>query len=353
MGLYVDIKKKLQGFNLAVSFEAGKDAVGLLGASGAGKSMTLRCIAGLETPDSGRIVLNDRVLYDSDKKINLSCQKRKIGFLFQNYALFPHMTVEDNIRFGLGRLNNKEQIEKTGRIISMVHLNGLEKRYPNQLSGGQQQRAALARALVVEPEALLLDEPFSALDEHLRSILIDQLMDSLSEYKGVTLFVTHNMEDAYRVCLKLIVLSDGTKVESGSREKIFKAPSSLEALQLTGCKNICRARKISKGMVEALEWGCKLTVSSKMKDISHIGIHADQIRLADEIDSKNILQCWPSNVIETPFGVTVHINIGNPPSGAKDYHLLWEIPMENWLHMKEKTLPWNICLNPEKLILVE
>lgn len=352
MKLYVNIKKKLSGFYLDVSFEAGTDTVGLLGASGSGKSMTLRCIAGLETPDSGRIVLNDRVLYDSEKGINLPSRKRKIGFLFQNYALFPNMTVEENIRFGLVNLKPVEILHKVGGMISMMHLEGLEKRYPGQLSGGQQQRVALARALVVEPEAFLLDEPLSALDDHLRDHMVKQLIDSLAEYKGVALFVTHNMEEAYRVCKNLVILSDGKKTASGSMEDIFKAPPTLAAVRLTGCKNISGARKLAADVVEALEWGCSLKVNSEMQVMSHVGIRAHHITLAGEADEKNVFPCWPSYTSETPFRMTVYLLIGKPPHGTNDYHIQWEITKEKWFEIKDRPLPWNICLKPERLILV-
>lgn len=257
MKLYVDIQKKLPGFQLEVCFEGGTDTIGLLGASGSGKSMTLRCIAGLETPDSGRIVLNGRVLYDSVSNINLPSRKRKIGFLFQNYALFPHMTVEENIRFGLGDLKTEEQARKVNEMISMVHLEGLEKRRPSQLSGGQQQRVALARALAIEPEALMLDEPFSALDEHLRNSLLKQLSETLSNYRGVTLFVTHNMEEAYRICKELVLLSSGKLEAKGAKEVIFMRPPTIEAAQLTGCKNFSFVKYLSPFEIEALDWGSR------------------------------------------------------------------------------------------------
>ena len=194
MSLEVDIIKKLQGFELKVDFKADNDILGLLGASGSGKSMTLRCIAGIETPDNGRIVLNGRVLFDSENKINIPIRERKVGFLFQNYALFPNMTVEQNIGFGL--IKSISKIEKANKIrkkIIDLQLSGMEKRYPYQLSGGQQQRVALARALVVNPEILLLDEPFSALDEHLRNNMIIRLQEDLKEFKGTSIFITHNM----------------------------------------------------------------------------------------------------------------------------------------------------------------
>src|SRR5665647_158256 len=144
MSLLVNIKKKFKGFTLDVHFETGEGYLGILGASGSGKSMTLKCIAGIETPDEGRIILNGRVLYDSENKINLKPQSRNIGYLFQNYALFPNMTVEDNIGAGI-KLPRNEKKQKINELIKTIHLQGLEHKYPSMLSGGQQQRVALAR----------------------------------------------------------------------------------------------------------------------------------------------------------------------------------------------------------------
>ncbi|MDF2632452.1 MAG: ABC-type sulfate/molybdate transport system, ATPase component, partial [Caproiciproducens sp.] len=167
MSISVDITKTLGNFRLNVKFEAQDEILALLGASGSGKSMTLKCIAGVEKPDAGRIVLGGRVLFDSEQKINLSPQKRKTGYLFQHYALFPNMTVEENIAAGICA-PKREKGEKIQEKIKAFYLNGLEKHYPSQISGGQQQRVALARILASEPEILMLDEPFSALDSYLR-----------------------------------------------------------------------------------------------------------------------------------------------------------------------------------------
>ena len=145
MSLYVDIEKRLGGFHLRVRFQTENEATALLGASGCGKSMTLKCIAGIVTPDRGRIVLNDRILFDSDKKINLPPQQRKLGYLFQNYALFPNMTVEKNILCGIRSRDKREKAAVLEDALRRFRLEGLEKRYPAQLSGGQQQRVALAR----------------------------------------------------------------------------------------------------------------------------------------------------------------------------------------------------------------
>ncbi len=352
MELIVDIKKKLPGFSLNISFEAGKDVMGLLGASGSGKSMTLRCIAGIETPDSGKIVLNDRVLYDSEKGINLPSRKRKVGLLFQNYALFPHMTVEDNIRFGLCDLELQDQKKKVNQIIALMQLEGLEKRRPSQLSGGQKQRAAIARTLAVEPEVLLLDEPFSAMDEHLRNQLVKSLIDTLSDYSGVTLFVTHNMEEAYRICSDLVILSKGNASASDKKDNVFRAPQTLAAAQLTGCKNISAAIKISDKILEATTWGCKLRFNSEMTAITHVGIRAHAITRTDDNDEENVVPCWPSYISESPFRMMVYLMIGRKPLGAKEYHIQWDISKEQWSELKDKPVPWNICLKPESLILI-
>ena len=167
--LKVKIKKQLDNICLDINFETNDDILGMIGASGSGKSMTLKCIAGIETPDEGYIALNDRVLFDSEKDINLKPQERKIGYLFQNFALFPQMTVKKNIEVSVNKKYSKDdKQDKIRDIINLLNLTGLEKRYPYELSGGQQQRVAFARIIVNEPDFLLLDEPFSNLDAYLR-----------------------------------------------------------------------------------------------------------------------------------------------------------------------------------------
>ncbi|MCR4434976.1 MAG: sulfate/molybdate ABC transporter ATP-binding protein [Clostridiales bacterium] len=354
MGLFVDIKKRLPGFTLEAGFESGAEVLGLLGASGSGKSMTLRCIAGIVKPDKGRIVLNGRVLFDSDKGVNVPCRQRKIGFLFQNYALFPNMTVEENIAFGLQNLDREQKNRIIRANVQMMKLEGLEKRYPFQLSGGQQQRVALARALAIEPEALLLDEPFSALDEHLRSHMQKQFMDTLDHYRGVTLFVTHNIEEAYGLCGKLVVLSGGKVGAEGLKENMFLKPPSLETAQLTGCKNFSAVRRLSANEWEALDWGIRLKVEEEPEErVSHMGIHAHHIRLARREDTENIFKCWPAFTSESPFKMTVYISVGRKPLSPEDYHLQWEIAKERWHELKDRPLPWDICLEPGKLMLLK
>ena len=201
MSLSVDIRKRLDGFTLGVRFETDAPVTGLLGASGCGKSMTLRCIAGVERPDEGTIVLDGETLFDAARGIDLPPQKRRVGYLFQHYALFPHMTVAKNILCGPAR--GKEQggeAAPPARNARPAAARGLENRLPAQLSGGQAQRAALARMLVSRPRLLLLDEPFAALDSHLRDQLQPQFAALLREYGRQAVLVTHSRVEAYRLC---------------------------------------------------------------------------------------------------------------------------------------------------------
>ncbi|MGC1187497.1 MAG: ATP-binding cassette domain-containing protein, partial [Candidatus Acidiferrales bacterium] len=243
MNLDVQIEKKFPGgFHLEVAFRASGAPLGILGPSGAGKSLTLRTIAGLERPDRGRIVLDERVLFDSAAGIDVPSRDRRVGLLFQNYALFPHLSVAENIAFGISALPPDERDRRIARQIASLHLTGLEARHPAALSGGQQQRVALARALMPEPQALLLDEPFSALDAHLRGEIERELREVLANYHGVALFVGHNLEEAYRFCGALIVLADGKIIADGPKEDLFRHPPNFEVARVTGCKNFSRAR---------------------------------------------------------------------------------------------------------------
>lgn len=202
MYLEVNIYKKLSEFDLDVHFKIDEICLGVMGPSGSGKSMTLKCIAGIETPDSGRIVLGGRVLYDSEKRINLSPQKRNIGYMFQNYALFPNMTVFDNIAAPLYARHEKKEIIQVSvlKMMKDLHIQGLERRYPKQLSGGQKQRVALARLLIYNAQAILLDEPFSALDEDLKEILLKEMKIRLEAYHHPVVFVSHSKEEIKLLC---------------------------------------------------------------------------------------------------------------------------------------------------------
>ena len=276
MSLLVDIEKQLGNFHLRVSFECSDGVTGLLGASGCGKSMTLKCIAGIERPDSGRIVLDDKVLFDSGKRIDLKPQQRRVGYLFQNYALFPNMTVRQNILCGMHC--EKDRAVKARALeeaVTLFGLNNLENHRPHQLSGGQQQRVALARILVNRPNLLMLDEPFSALDSHLRLRLQVELLSILRQYGRTALMVTHNRSEAYRMCDSIAVMVDGSLDAPEPTKQLFASPRTVAAAVLTGCKNITPARKVGENRLYAPEWGITLDTALSVPDaVTHVGIRA-------------------------------------------------------------------------------
>ncbi|MFW2488871.1 sulfate/molybdate ABC transporter ATP-binding protein [Clostridium chromiireducens] len=308
MSMYIDIENHLSSFNLKVNFEHHDGVLGFLGASGSGKSMSLKCISGLVTPSKGKIVINDKTFFDSEKKINLSPQKRKVGYLFQNYALFPNMNIIDNIEIGVSNLS--EQVKKTlsKQYIERLGLVGLEKHYPWQLSGGQQQRVALARALITSPDILLLDEPFSALDQHLRNNLEKELMSILKDYNGNVIFVTHDIAEAYRVCDNIIVYENGVSLENREKKALFKRPKTLAEATLTGCKNISKAKKTGKYTIHAENWGHEYIVNNEVPDnIQYICIRAHDIEISENDNNINTFAYQIDNIVENPFEFTLYM----------------------------------------------
>ena len=224
MSLIVDIKKRLGSFSLSAQLEAGDGVTGILGSSGCGKSMTLKCIAGIERPDSGHIELDGVVLYDSRKRIDLHPQQRRVGYLFQNYALFPNMTLRQNILCGLRNQPDKAQrVKETDDMIAMMGLQGLERHRPYQLSGGQQQRVAIARALALEPDILCFDEPTSALDPELTGEVLRVLRD-LADQKTTMIIVTHEMSFARDVADRILFMDGGVVVEEGPAHQVIEHP---------------------------------------------------------------------------------------------------------------------------------
>ncbi|MFQ8760474.1 MAG: sulfate/molybdate ABC transporter ATP-binding protein [Intestinimonas sp.] len=225
----------------------------------AGRAFTLKCIAGIERPDRGKILLNGVTLFDSERWINLPPQKRRVGYLFQNYALFPNMTVRQNILCGIRwERDRARRAAELRRVVELLHLQGLEEQRPDQLSGGQQQRTALARILVSRPELLMLDEPFSALDEHLRDQLQIQMKKLLDTFDGDILLVTHNHDEAYHMCEKAAVVDGGRILGVRETELLFLDPGSVPAARLTGCRNISSAaRRVGAYEVEIPGWGIR------------------------------------------------------------------------------------------------
>lgn len=231
-GLSVSLTSRMRGFTLNARWEIGCELTALLGFSGAGKSLTLRMIAGLLTPDSGRIACNDEVFFDSDSKIDKRPQERSLGYLFQNLALFPHMTVQENILYGGHGLSEEVRRQRANDLISSFGLRGLEKRRPSEISGGQQQRVAFARALLRRPRTLLLDEPFSALDAPLRRNMCMLLKDVQHEYRVPVVLVTHDRREALSICDRVIVYDGGRVTQSGAPEDLLRRPASEVVVSL-------------------------------------------------------------------------------------------------------------------------
>ncbi len=351
--LIVEIAKDLPSFSLTAGLNADDQPLGILGASGSGKSMTLRCIAGLETPSRGRIILNERILFDSQQKINLPCRQRRIGFVFQNYALFPHMRVARNIGFGLQHLPKEERWERVQKYLRLMQLQGLEKRYPHQLSGGQQQRVALARALAIEPEAILLDEPLSALDNYLRSQIEQLLADVFANYQGVMLFVTHKLEEAYRICEELVILDRGQVIGYGNKHNIFQHPPNFKVAQLTECKNFSRLQVIDQDTIKAIDWHCILKIVAPLNSsLEHVGIRAHHLKFVTKQETVNTFPCWLVRASETPHRMTLYLKLHSSGNHELDYHLQGEIFKEKWYEIKDQPFPWYVQLDPNKLILM-
>ena len=302
MSLYIDIEKTFPDFKLAVRMECGNEAVALLGASGCGKSLTLKCIAGIVTPDKGRIVINGETVFDSEQRINLPPQKRNVGYLFQNYALFPHMTVWDNIASVIKKPRN-ERADITAHAINLFHLDSVKKLYPHQISGGQQQRTALARMLVSEPKILLLDEPFSALDTHLKWKVEQELASVLTGFHGTALLVSHDRGEAYRLSGRMAVMDKGRIVSIGAKEDVFRSPRTLAAALITGCKNVSKAEKLGEYQINALDWGVMLWTKQLVPDnVKYVGVRAHHFqRVSRTQTGDNIFQCRVRTIIDEPF----------------------------------------------------
>ena len=278
MSLSVDIKKKFPNFTLDMHFSLSGRRIGILGASGCGKSMTLRSIAGIFQPDEGRIVLGDRVLYDSVRRVDLKPQVRNIGYLFQNYALFPNMTVRENIMAGLSG-SRAYKMTRANEMIAKFGLKGLEDRLPRQLSGGQQQRCALARIMAYRPDVILLDEPFSALDWYLRDRMQQELSDMLRDYEGMVIMVSHDRDEIYRFSEEILIVDAGHVIRQGATRDVFSDPGTRSAAVLTGCKNFSRAERVDDHHVRAIDWGIVVETERVLPEgIRNLGFRAHQFK---------------------------------------------------------------------------
>ncbi|MDK2892656.1 ABC transporter ATP-binding protein [Methanohalophilus sp.] len=293
MGIAVNISKEFHSrsrmgkdqdrFLLDINFEVGDEMVVLFGRSGSGKTTTLRCIAGLETPDSGHINVNGQIYYDSKSGTNLQPQYRRPGYVFQNYALFPHMDVKQNIIYGLRGWDKKKKEERLYEMLRLLHIEGLDDRYPSQLSGGQKQRVALARALAPKPDVLLLDEPFSALDMVVRMRLRERIKIIQKELGIPVIFITHSPDEAFSLADRIVVLHEGKVHQSGSPKDVFYSPADRAVAELVGVSNIFDNAKVSgsSSMGTVLEGKGLQVVAAQVVDSEYVswGVRPENVHL--------------------------------------------------------------------------
>jgi len=347
MALSVEIRKKLGNFQLDVQFESSRSPLALLGASGCGKSVTLRCIAGILTPDEGRILLDGVTLFDSATGINLPPQKRQVGYLFQQYALFPHMTVRRNIAAAVRESSRRAEI--TSDLLRRFRLENVAEQKPAQLSGGQQQRCALARILASDPKLILLDEPFSALDGYLKTQLELELTDMLADFPGPVIWVSHDRGEVFRSCRQVCVLEQGRSQGTFSLRELFHAPVTEAAARLSGCENFTDATA-GENCVFLPEWGLTLTCRKEIPaDLRRAGIRARHVVPA-EPDSEN---CFPCRVLRVVQDVFTTILLLQPEQAAPDAHpLRMELPREVWQTLPDQTRLM-VSIQPRDILLLQ
>ena len=323
--IYVDIEKKFGKFTLKTKFQFDNEIMGLLGASGSGKSLTLKCIAGIEKPDKGRIILNDRVLFDSEKKINISPKDRKIGYLFQDYALFPNMNVYENIKVGIREGENFDKLimEK----LEEMRISHLKDKKINEISGGEKQRVALARLLINKPEIILLDEPFSALDDYLKSKIELEVSEVLRNYKIPTILVSHSRAEVYRLCNEICVMSNGKSEDLMNKKELFKNPKTFSSCLISGCKNFSKIEKISENRLRALDWNIELETSDTiLEEHKILGIRAHLIEL--EKSDENSFAVEVERVVEDVFTYIIIVRKKDAKNSIRievDKHILKKV----------------------------
>lgn len=348
MALTVRIKKRYGDFNLDVDFSAADgETLALLGASGCGKSATLRCLAGIDRPDWGHIELDGRVLFDSRKSINLPPQRRQVGYLFQQYALFPHMTVEQNIAVCLKRLERSARRKRTAELIARLRLEGTEKLLPRQISGGQQQRTALARILAAEPRAILLDEPLAALDSYLKWQLEAELRDVLDAFGGPVVWVSHDRGEVYRTCRRICVLGGGKSSPVTGLRELMADPGTVAAARISGCRNFVSVQPGPEaGTVSVPDWGLVLPAAAPWREgVTTLGIRAECVYPSEE--------GFPCQIVRVTEDVSSLLVMLRPEAAAEAAPLLqMELNKEHLSAVTDRDR-LRVAVRPEDLLLLK
>ena len=325
--------------------------------------MTLKCIAGIEKPDRGKIVQDDRVLFDSRRRINIKPQKRKVGYMFQNYALFPTMTVAQNVASGLGG----PHAETTGRVeemLSKFKLAGLSERYPDELSGGQQQRTAMARIMAYEPDMILLDEPFSALDVFLKDQMERELEEMLDDYAGMMIMVSHSRDEIFRFCDDVLVLKDGAVSIHKAAADLFDDPVTKEASILTGCKNYSAIQVLDEHTFRCTDWGgAAMHVSRRIPPYADcIGYRAHHFEPVWGEREENCIKVALSRVSVLPFEKEYYFlpRSMQPACGDDEVScdgacttISWFVQQKEAGQLNEKGIPDYLKLREDKILFLK
>lgn len=349
MAIEVRIHREFDDFKLDVQFRSESRRIGILGASGCGKSLTLKSIAGIERPETGKIESAGKVFFDSAKKIWMPPQERNVGYLFQNYALFPTITVEKNIGIAL-RCGKKEKEKKVRDMIDRFSLQGLEKKLPGQLSGGQQQRTALARIMIYEPDMILLDEPFSALDSYLKEQTQRECLELLQDYPGTVILVSHSRDEIYRFSEEVLVMDGGKAVIQKTVKELFEHPQKVAAAKLTGCKNI--EEIVWKDGKHLYVPGWDMVIPAGMGNVGDaqaIGIRAHEFTTErTESDGELVFPVYKPEVKEDLF--EYHVQFFT--SERAKTPVVWKVSKKLW-DVGEKGVPKWLYLKREHILFLE
>ena len=349
MAIEVRIHREFDDFKLDVQFQSESRRIGILGASGCGKSLTLKSIAGIERPETGKIESAGKVFFDSAKKIWMPPQERNVGYLFQNYALFPTITVEKNIGIAL-RCGKKEKEKKVRDMIERFSLQGLEKKLPGQLSGGQQQRTALARIMIYEPDMILLDEPFSALDSYLKEQTQRECLELLQDYPGTVILVSHSRDEIYRFSEEVLVMDGGKAVIQKTVKELFEHPQKVAAAKLTGCKNI--EEIVWKDGKHLYVPGWDMVIPAGMGNVGDaqaIGIRAHEFTTErTESDGELVFPVYKPEVKEDLF--EYHVQFFT--SERAKTPVVWKVSKKLW-DVGKKGVPKRLHLRREHILFLE
>lgn len=353
MAVCINIKKELEEFSIGLKIKSSSNRIGILGASGCGKSMTLKMLAGIEPPEKGRIQIGSKVMFDSENRINVKPKKRNVGYLFQNYALFPAMTVEENIAAGLrgGKEENKRRVRE---MTERFRLEGLEKRFPGELSGGQQQRTALARIMAYEPEVILLDEPYGALDTFLRDRLEQELLNMLKDYEGTAILVSHSRDEIYRFSEELLIMEEGKAAAFGKSRDIFENPQKIAAARLIGCKNISRVEILDKHHMKAVDFGILLYTKREIpEDTAAVGLWAHEFVPVWGAPQENCIRMQIESRAELPFEWKFYIKPETEEGSGQEESLCWFVQKGKGKELSERGLPDYLKFPEEKLLFLK